>query len=248
MEENPEGLSKHIPIVDYPYPRQIISNIRNGKPADFHELINTGMIISYFFFNEKDLKNQMDTLAHWASQYQTGIIGVDFDDEQKELDRLVEIHKNSGITDHEALGKLFEKICIYSSQLSEHIQKSNLITANTIELTFGNGQKAWYFVMSSHPDLIAGNRLEQYCDDSTSRLHENLRKAVKQTKKTPKRQNFTEKQKENCREKQNGKCNKCGKPPPRWEYNHKDGDRTNDADTNIEGLCPNCHSVVTYDE
>jgi hypothetical protein len=247
MGETSVDLSTHTPIVDYPYPRQLITNIQKGKPVEFPELINTGMVISYIFFNQKDLQDQINTLKTWASHNQTGIIAVDFDDEQKQLDRLIEIHRNNGKIDHDGLSRLFEKICIYSSQLSEHISSSTLITSNTIEITFGNGAKAWYFVMSSHPDLIAGKRLDQYCDDTLSRLHQNLRKSVKQTK-TPKRQNFTEQQKTNCREKQEGKCNKCGKHPPRWEYNHKDGDRTNNTDSNIEALCPNCHSVVTYDE
>lgn len=246
MSENSD-LSKHIPIVDYPYPRQMIENIKKGKPTSFQELIHTGMVVSYLFFNQKDLQNQIDTLKVWASNQDT-IIGVDFDKVQKELDRLIEIHRNGGVTDHIGLGELFEKICICSSVLSEHIEDSTLITSNTLDLTFGNGQKAWYFVMSSHPDLIRCGRLEQYCDDTLSRLHQNLRKIVKQTKRSPKRQHFSEQQKTNCRKKQEGKCNKCGKHPPRWEYNHKDGDRSNNADSNIEGLCPDCHSVVTYDE
>lgn len=247
MDENSNDLPHNKIIIDYPYPRQIIENIRKGKPADFQELIKTGMVISYIFFNEEDLQNQINTLKIWGINQDT-VIGVDFDDQQKELDRLVEIHRNGGVTDHDSLVKLFEKICIYSSNLSEHIEDSTLLTSNTIEVTFGDGQKAWYFAMASHPDLIEGKRLDQYCNNSLSRLHQNLRKVVKQIKKMPKRKNFTEQQKSDCRKKQDGKCNKCQKHPPRWEYNHKDGDRTNNVDSNIEGFCPSCHSVVTYDE
>lgn len=247
MVENSYDLSNSPTIVDYPYPRQMIDNIRKGKPADFQELIKTGMVVSYIFFNRESLQNQINALKIWATN-QDAIIGIDFDSQQQELDRLIEIHRNGGVTDHDGLRRLFEKICICSSELSEHIEDSTLITSNTIELTFGNGQNAWYFAMSSHPDLIAGNRLDQYCDWSLSILHQNLRKAVKLRKKSPKRQNFTEPQKEECRERQDGKCNKCKKPPPRWEYHHKDGNRSNNSNSNIEGLCPNCHSVVTHDE
>jgi len=46
---------------------------------------------------------------------------------------------------------------------------------------------------------------------------------------------------------QRGACNKCGithwnGEPITLEYEHKDGDRTNNLRSNVEGLCPNCHS------
>ena len=61
------------------------------------------------------------------------------------------------------------------------------------------------------------------------------------------RKGWTEIEKEQVRIRQEGKCQKCGRPPPRWEYHHKDGDRSNDSISNCEGLCPNCHSVKTHD-
>ncbi len=46
---------------------------------------------------------------------------------------------------------------------------------------------------------------------------------------------------------QDGHCNKCG--INEWngeiitlEYEHKDGDNTNNTRSNVEALCPNCHS------
>ncbi len=38
------------------------------------------------------------------------------------------------------------------------------------------------------------------------------------------------------------------RPPPRWEYDHIDGDRTNDRVSNCQGLCPNCHSIKTHED
>ena len=131
MVENSEDLSKSPTIVDYPYPRQMIENIKKGKPADFQELIKTGMVLSYIFFNKESLQNQINTLKIWATN-QDVIMGIDFDVQQKELDRLIEIHRNGGVTDHDGLRKLFEKICICSSDLSEHIEDSTLITSNSI--------------------------------------------------------------------------------------------------------------------
>lgn len=48
---------------------------------------------------------------------------------------------------------------------------------------------------------------------------------------------------------QAGACNRCtldkwlGFPMP-LELEHKDGDRTNNDRANLEGLCPNCHSLT----
>ena len=60
------------------------------------------------------------------------------------------------------------------------------------------------------------------------------------------RRGWSEIEKEEVRERQGGSCNKCGKSPPRWEYHHKDGNRSNNSMSNCEGLCPNCHSVKTH--
>lgn len=62
------------------------------------------------------------------------------------------------------------------------------------------------------------------------------------------RRGWDELEKEEVRIRQRGLCNKCGRPPPRWEYHHIDGNRSNNSIRNCEGLCPNCHSVKTHDE
>ena len=62
------------------------------------------------------------------------------------------------------------------------------------------------------------------------------------------RQGWTEIEKEQVRIRQNGLCDKCKRPPPRWEYDHIDGNRDNNDLDNCKGLCPNCHAVKTYDE
>ena len=61
------------------------------------------------------------------------------------------------------------------------------------------------------------------------------------------RHGWAEIEKEQVRERQNGRCNKCGRPTPRWEYHHRDGNRSNDSLSNCEGLCPNCHSLETHE-
>ena len=61
------------------------------------------------------------------------------------------------------------------------------------------------------------------------------------------RRGWTVDEKEQVRIRQDGKCAHCGKPPPRWDYHHVDGDRSNNSLSNCEGLCPNCHSVETHE-
>ena len=59
------------------------------------------------------------------------------------------------------------------------------------------------------------------------------------------RRGWTPDEKEQVRIRQDGKCAHCGKPPPRWEYHHVNGDRSDNSMSNCEGLCPNCHSIET---
>lgn len=48
---------------------------------------------------------------------------------------------------------------------------------------------------------------------------------------------------------QNNKCNRCGNnewlgQPITFELEHKDGNRENNSRSNLEILCPNCHSMT----
>ena len=111
------------------------------------------------------------------------------------------------------------------------------------------------------------NRIEKYeeaisCFDEVIRLEVNSNKysidqqnattyknslldklAKLKNKKSIERKGWSESEKEEVRINQDGKCALCQKPPPRWEYDHIDGDRSNDSVSNCQGLCPNCHSV-----
>ena len=64
---------------------------------------------------------------------------------------------------------------------------------------------------------------------------------------SPKRRGWTDMQKEDVRERQDGRCNECNKHPPRWEYHHIDCDSSNNRLDNCEALCPNCHSIKTHE-
>ena len=60
------------------------------------------------------------------------------------------------------------------------------------------------------------------------------------------RHGWTVIEKDQVRERQDGKCNRCKRSPERWEYHHLDGNRSNNSLSNCEALCPNCHSVKTH--
>ena len=62
------------------------------------------------------------------------------------------------------------------------------------------------------------------------------------------RRSWTEQEKDQVRNRQGGRCSKCGEIPPRWHYDHKDGDSSNNSMQNCQALCPNCHDVKTYDK
>ena len=62
------------------------------------------------------------------------------------------------------------------------------------------------------------------------------------------RKGWTEDEKLQVRKIQHGLCKKCDNPPPRWEYDHIDGNRSNNRLSNCQGLCPNCHSIKTNEE
>ena len=63
----------------------------------------------------------------------------------------------------------------------------------------------------------------------------------------PTRKGWKEAEKEQVRIRQDGKCAMCQNHPPRWEYDHIDGNRENNDLSNCQGLCPNCHSVKTHE-
>ena len=49
--------------------------------------------------------------------------------------------------------------------------------------------------------------------------------------------------------KQQPLCVRCmakGRVTAVQEIHHKDGDRTNNSPSNLEGLCKQCHSIITY--
>jgi len=73
-----------------------------------------------------------------------------------------------------------------------------------------------------------------------------LKELRKGARRSRPRRGWTEDEKRQVRRKQDGRCNKCGDTPPRWEYHHRDGNRSNNSMSNCEGLCPNCHSVKTH--
>jgi hypothetical protein len=61
------------------------------------------------------------------------------------------------------------------------------------------------------------------------------------------RKGWTETEKKEVRIRQQGVCNECKDPPPRWEYHHINGKNWDNNMKNCEGLCPNCHSIKTHE-
>jgi hypothetical protein len=60
-----------------------------------------------------------------------------------------------------------------------------------------------------------------------------------------KRQYFPTYVKEDTIRKQHYKCAVCKKSAGIWDYDHKDGNRSNNHSRNCQALCPNCHAKKT---
>ena len=52
--------------------------------------------------------------------------------------------------------------------------------------------------------------------------------------------------KEKVLEKQRHKCANCNRLLNVVNYDHKNGDRSNNKESNCQALCPNCHAIKTY--
>jgi hypothetical protein len=59
------------------------------------------------------------------------------------------------------------------------------------------------------------------------------------------RQDFSESVKEHTLDQQHHRCAKCKRLLNVVDYDHKDGDRSNNKESNCVALCPNCHAVKT---
>ena len=60
-----------------------------------------------------------------------------------------------------------------------------------------------------------------------------------------KRKQFSKLTKQITLKKQKNRCASCGKKSKLWDYDHIDGDRTNNEISNCQALCPNCHANKT---
>lgn len=61
--------------------------------------------------------------------------------------------------------------------------------------------------------------------------------------KSGKRKDFSEEDQIETQRRQDHRCAKCGKILNIVEYDHKDGDRTNNHVSNCQALCPTCHGI-----
>ena len=59
------------------------------------------------------------------------------------------------------------------------------------------------------------------------------------------RQHFSDSVKESILRKQNHKCAHCKRILNVVDWDHKNGDRSNNSESNCQALCPNCHAIKT---
>ena len=63
--------------------------------------------------------------------------------------------------------------------------------------------------------------------------------------KTKERHYFSSEVKRQILKDQNYKCAICKRNTGVWDYDHKNGDRSNNKISNCQALCPNCHAKKT---
>jgi len=72
-----------------------------------------------------------------------------------------------------------------------------------------------------------------------------LRILEKSLSKPKTRRGFSESTKAKTLEKQNYRCNICGKESDVWDFDHIDGDSSNNSLENCQALCLECHRKKT---
>jgi len=72
-----------------------------------------------------------------------------------------------------------------------------------------------------------------------------LRIFEKNMSKPKARRNFSKSTKEMVLSEQKNKCQDCGKKAKNWDFDHIDGDNSNNSLDNCQALCPNCHAKKT---
>ena len=69
-----------------------------------------------------------------------------------------------------------------------------------------------------------------------------LRILEKSLSKPKPRRGFPKSVKAEVKRRQNYRCNDCGKKSDVWDFDHVDGNSTNNSLDNCQALCPNCHA------
>jgi len=72
-----------------------------------------------------------------------------------------------------------------------------------------------------------------------------LRIIEKDMSKSKTRRNFPKSTKEIVLNEQKNKCKDCGKKSKNWDFDHIDGDSSNNSLNNCQAMCPNCHAKKT---
>ncbi len=72
-----------------------------------------------------------------------------------------------------------------------------------------------------------------------------LRVIEKSMSKPKARKSFPKTTQKNVLFEQKDKCNDCGKKSKIWDFDHIDGNSSNNSLSNCQALCPNCHAKKT---
>jgi len=75
--------------------------------------------------------------------------------------------------------------------------------------------------------------------------HAILESEQKNKPKSKQRKQFSTRTKKWILEFQDNRCKLCGKKSKHWDFDHINGDSSNNTKENCQALCPNCHAKKT---
>lgn len=135
----------------------------------------------------------------------------------------------------------------FSLQLSEKMARK-IIKSTRIGISILNNVRTNFF-------KINNITRKQFVEELTNEINDILQlyKPIKQKRKTVKkdhyknlpREDFSEDTKIQVLRNQDHRCAICGKILDVYDWDHIDGDRSNNDISNCRALCPSCHAKIT---
>jgi len=139
----------------------------------------------------------------------------------------------------------------FSLRLSEKIAKKMISSpSQTYVQKIVDSTKTNFFIVNKIQKTTLSKSLESDLHEIHAMYKPNKRKLKKKLKSTSKskikpRNDFSDDAKIQALRKQDHRCAICGRILGVVDWDHEDGDRSNDDHSNCRAICPYCHAIVS---